>query len=88
MITFSRRNLLAGAACTASALPVARSFAAAPFAGKQATTLYRYKIGSYELTALSDGLWERPIDDEFVRNADPADVRKAMTDAIDRKSVV
>jgi len=81
VITFSRRNLLAGAACTASALPVARSFAAAPFAGKQATTLYRYKIGSYELTALSDGLWERPIDDKFVRNADPADVRKAMTDA-------
>ena len=81
MITFSRRDVLAGAAFAASALSARRSLAAAPFASRQAPTLYRYNIGSYELTALSDGLWERPIDDKFVRNADPADVRKAMTDA-------
>ncbi|MEA2985407.1 MAG: hypothetical protein QOD94_1661 [Alphaproteobacteria bacterium] len=81
MITFSRRDVLAGAAFAASALSATRSLAAAPFADLQAPTLYRYNIGSYELTALSDGLWERPIDDKFVRNADPADVRKAMTDA-------
>lgn len=79
----TRRNFLAGAAVVAGAgaLPASSAFAAAPPASKQAPTLYRYKIGSYELTALSDGLWERPIDDKFVRNADPADVRKAMTDA-------
>jgi glyoxylase-like metal-dependent hydrolase (beta-lactamase superfamily II) len=81
VITFSRRDVLAGAAFAASALSATRSLAAAPFADLQAPTLYRYNIGSYELTALSDGLWERPIDDKFVRNADPADVRKAMTDA-------
>jgi glyoxylase-like metal-dependent hydrolase (beta-lactamase superfamily II) len=81
VVTFSRRDVLAGAAFAASALSATRSLAAAPFAGMQAPTLYRYKIGSYELTALSDGLWERPIDDKFVRNADPAEVRKAMTDA-------
>ncbi|HET7680836.1 MAG TPA: MBL fold metallo-hydrolase [Xanthobacteraceae bacterium] len=81
MIAFSRRDLLAGAALAASALSATRSFAAAPFAGMQAPTLYRYKIGSYQLTALSDGIWERPIDDKFVRNAEPAAVRKAMTDA-------
>jgi glyoxylase-like metal-dependent hydrolase (beta-lactamase superfamily II) len=81
VITFSRRDVLAGAAFAASALPATRSLAAAPFANMQAPTLYRYNIGSYELTALSDGLWERPIDDKFVRNADPADVRKALADA-------
>jgi glyoxylase-like metal-dependent hydrolase (beta-lactamase superfamily II) len=80
---FTRRNLIAGAAITvgASALPSSSALAAAPPAGRQAPTLYRYKIGNYELTALSDGLWERPIDEKFVRNADPADVRKALTDA-------
>ena len=79
----TRRSFLTGAAtiATAAALPASDACAAAPAAGQQAPTLYRYKIGSYELTALSDGLWERPIDDKFVRNADPADVRKALTDA-------
>ena len=79
----TRRTFLTGAATivTATALPAGGAFAAAPAAGQQAPTLYRYTIGSYELTALSDGLWERPIDDKFVRNADPADVRKALTDA-------
>jgi glyoxylase-like metal-dependent hydrolase (beta-lactamase superfamily II) len=80
VINLSRRDVLIGAAFAASALSASRSLAAAPFAGMQAPTLYRYKIGNYELTALSDGLWERPIDDKFVRNADPAEVRKVMTD--------
>ncbi len=82
MAPFTRRALLAGSAVAlgATALP-ARTFAAAPPASAQAPTLYRYKVGSYELTALSDGVWDRPIDDKFVHNAKPADVRKAMTDA-------
>jgi glyoxylase-like metal-dependent hydrolase (beta-lactamase superfamily II) len=79
-MALSRRALLAGAALTASALSAPRAFAAAPLAGSQAPTFYRYRIGSYELTALSDGLWERPIEDNFVRNVDPAEVRKAMID--------
>jgi glyoxylase-like metal-dependent hydrolase (beta-lactamase superfamily II) len=83
MTALTRRGLLAGAAlaASASALPAPPAFTAAPPASKQAPTLYRYKIGGYELTALSDGVWDRPIDDKFVRNADPAEVRKAMTDA-------
>lgn len=82
MSALTRRRLLAGAALAgASPLPALRAFAAVHPAGKQAPTLYRYKIGGYELTALSDGVWDRPIDDKFVRNAEPAEVRKAMSDA-------
>jgi glyoxylase-like metal-dependent hydrolase (beta-lactamase superfamily II) len=57
------------------------AFAAAPPAGKQGPGVYRYKIGSYELTAINDGVWNRPLDDKFVRNAPFAEVQKAMSDA-------
>src|SRR6266498_4690731 len=66
----TRRGLLAGSAAAAAALPAfaARpASAAAPATGKQATGLYRYKVGGYELTALHDGTWYRPIDDKFVK---------------------
>ena len=36
--------------------------------------LYRYKIGAFELTAVYDGVWYRPIDEKFIRNADYGDV--------------
>ena len=75
----TRRNLIAGAsAAAASALPAQ---AAAPEAGRQAPSVYRYKVGSFEVTALYDGVWYRPIDEKFVRHADYADVRREMSDA-------
>ena len=49
-------------------------------AGTQATGVYRYKIGSYELTAIYDGTWYRKIDDKFVRNAAWPEVQKALAD--------
>jgi len=52
--------------------------AAAPPADKQSPAIYRYKIGSYELTALYDGIWYRPITDKFIRNAPFADVEHAL----------
>jgi glyoxylase-like metal-dependent hydrolase (beta-lactamase superfamily II) len=33
------------------------------------------------LTAIYDGVWYRPIDDKFIRNANYGDVQKAMSDA-------
>jgi glyoxylase-like metal-dependent hydrolase (beta-lactamase superfamily II) len=75
----TRRSLLAGsAALVAGADPAA---AAAPPADKQAPGLYRYKIGSFELTALYDGIWYRPITDKFIRNAPFAEVEHALADA-------
>jgi len=82
MTELTRRNLLAATAGAAIALPtLARpARAAAPAAGKQAAAFYRYKIGSYELTAINDGVWNRKIDDKFVRNAAWPEVQKTLAD--------
>jgi glyoxylase-like metal-dependent hydrolase (beta-lactamase superfamily II) len=82
MAGFTRRALLAGStlALGATGLPQQAAAGAHP-SGKQAPQLYRYKIGDYELTAIGDGVWDRAIDESFVRNAGLGDVRKAMTDA-------
>jgi len=81
MAKLTRRSVLAGTAAVATtALGAGPSFAAAPLAGKQAPAFYRYKIGSYELTAIHDGVWMRDIDDKFVKNAPWAAVQKAMSD--------
>ena len=47
----------------------------------QAAGYYRFKLGSFELTAVYDGFWNRPIDSKFVRNASYAEVTKALADA-------
>lgn len=82
MNELSRRCLLIGSTlCATSALLSSTARAVAPMAGHQGPSFYRYKIGSFELTALYDGTWFRKIDDSFVRNATPADVQQAITDA-------
>jgi hypothetical protein len=76
---FTRRGLIAGASlAAANALPAQ---AAAPPIGRQAPSVYRYRVGSLEITALYDGVWYRPIDEKFVRHADYAEVRREMSDA-------
>jgi len=75
-----RRSLLAGSALVAAAMPTA-AFAKAPPVGRQVAGLYRYKLGDFEMTALYDGIWNRPIDDKFVRNVAFAEVQKALADS-------
>src|SRR5438132_6040660 len=81
MTVFSRRSVLTGAvAAGATALaPVAPApvKAAAPPAGKQAPGVYRYKVGTYEITVASDGLNKAPLPDTLVTNVKKDDV-KAM----------
>jgi glyoxylase-like metal-dependent hydrolase (beta-lactamase superfamily II) len=82
MTKLTRRAVVAGSgAALALAGPALRpAGAAAPANGHQAAGIYRYKVGSYELTALYDGTWYRPIDDKFVKNAAWADVQKELAD--------
>ena len=80
MPSLSRRSLLAGSA-TAVLTAGGRAAAATPPADKQAPGIYRYKVGSYELTALYDGIWYRPITDKFIRNAPFAEVEHALDQA-------
>ena len=77
----NRRALLAGPACAAIARLGAPAEAATPPAVKQTPGVYRYRIGSLELTALYDGIWYRPITDTFIRNAPFAEVESALADA-------
>ena len=78
---FTRRGALAGAAAATLAASADPGTAAAPPAGRQAPAVYRYKIGSYELTALYDGIWYRPITERFIRNASFAAVEHALDTA-------
>src|SRR6202034_700258 len=79
MPILTRRSLLAGSAALAAAGPgVDPAAAAAPPADQQAPGIYRYKIGAFELTALYDGIWYRPITEKFIRNAPFAEVEHAL----------
>ncbi|MGE3935093.1 MAG: MBL fold metallo-hydrolase [Rhodospirillaceae bacterium] len=79
---FSRRNLFtAGAAVlAASTLPAALpARAAAPAVGKQGPGVFRFKVGTFEVTQLNDGVVKGgPLPETFVRNASKADVEKAL----------
>ena len=80
MPILTRRALVAGSAATATAALVGADPAAAVAPLDEAATpgIYRYKIGAFELTALYDGIWYRPITDKFIRNAPFSEVEHAL----------
>ena len=89
MTQLTRRGLLAGtAAVTASAAigPFAATSAraATPLAGKQASGFYRYKLGSYEITAIYDGVWMPDLAPGLFKNFSVADAQKALGDQFQR----
>src|SRR5688500_2975069 len=81
MKPISRRNVLTGAIAGASAVALggrAPVRAAAPPIGKQAPGFYRYRIGTFEITVVTDGARPTPLADNFVRNAQ----KNAVADSI------
>lgn len=78
MTKMNRRTVLAGAATLAASGLIEPVRAAAPPVGKQAPGFYRYKVGSYELTVVSDGVRHAPLADTFVRNAKKEEVNTAL----------
>jgi glyoxylase-like metal-dependent hydrolase (beta-lactamase superfamily II) len=79
MTELSRRSVLAGAAATAlTPLAIAPARAAAPPVGKQAPGYYRYKVGAFEVTVVTDGLRVAPVADNFVRNQPKEAVEAAL----------
>lgn len=73
--------LAAGLAAAGSLASRASAQTAAPASGTgQAPGWYRYKVGDIEVTAIHDGFGMRPLEG-FIRNADLADVKKAMAEA-------
>lgn len=83
MHQMTRRHLFAGAAAGALTPLVAGlpAHAAAPPAGKQASGFYRYKVGSMEVTVVTDGARTFPLADAFVTNAKKDEVNGALAAA-------
>jgi glyoxylase-like metal-dependent hydrolase (beta-lactamase superfamily II) len=90
MTELNRRHLFAGAAA-ATLVPLATvrpASAAAPVSGKQAPGYYRYKVGSFEVTVVSDGGRTFPLADNFVVNAKKDDVNAALAAAFMPKDMM
>jgi glyoxylase-like metal-dependent hydrolase (beta-lactamase superfamily II) len=81
MPSLTRRAVLASPALAVLAAHADPAEAATAPAGKPTPGIYRYQIGTFELTALYDGIWYRPITDKFIRNAPFAEVETALADA-------
>ena len=80
MSELTRRAMLSGAAAAAIA-PLAApwaAFAAAPPAGTQAPGWYRYKVGSFEITVVTDGVNRFKLPDDMVANAKREEVNAAL----------
>ena len=79
----TRRTILTGAAAASAATaltPLAHSpaGAAAPLATTQAPGWYRYNVGSYQITAVTDGKRSFKLPDTFVINAKKDQVNEAL----------
>ena len=84
MLNMTRRDFVVSTAL-ASALGLnARLVVSPAFAQKTADPaqgFVTYKVGAAEVTALYDGIWEKPHDPAFIANASVEDVKAAMVKA-------
>ena len=83
MTELSRRRLLTGAAMASAATALTPftstpSWAAAPPVGTQAPGWYRYKVGSFEVTVVTDGAATNPLSDAYVSNQPKTAVNAAL----------
>ena len=82
MTMLSRRGLLEGAAAVTAVGSInAPARAAAPMAGKQGPSFYRYKVGDFEVTALSEGSVRNTALQNMALNKTVPDIQKALGDA-------
>ncbi len=95
MPRLSRRGLMLGA----GALPAAAALTGTAFVGatpaealtatgQQVPGLYRYKVGTIEVTAVNDGVRTFPLADGFVRNASRDQVNAALEAAFQPKDTI
>src|SRR5215468_5711225 len=81
----SRRQFVTAAAF-ATALGIDKRLTFVPPAQAQKTPdpakgFYTYKVGSIEVTALYDGIWEKPHDPAFIKNASVEETKDALAKA-------
>ena len=81
MLNLSRRDFVVSSGLAAALGLDARLAVSPAFAQKTADPakgFVTYKVGAAEVTALYDGIWEKPHDPAFIRNASIDDTRAAM----------
>src|SRR5438874_953821 len=84
MLNMSRRDFVVSTGLAAALGLDARLVISPAFAQKTpdpAKGFVTYKVGAAEVTALYDGIWEKPHDPAFIANASVDDVRAAMAKA-------
>ena len=84
MLNLSRRDFVVSTAMAAALGLNARLAVSPAFALKTpdpAKGFVTYKVGAAEVTALYDGIWEKPHDPAFIANASVEDVKAAMVKA-------
>jgi len=85
-LNMSRRDVVVGAGLLGAALGMdSRLSIVAPACAQPAPEtgkgFHRYKIGSVEVTALYDGVWKKPHDPAFIKNASIEDTKEALSKA-------
>jgi glyoxylase-like metal-dependent hydrolase (beta-lactamase superfamily II) len=84
MYEISRRDLILSSAAAAAVLGLDRRVAFLGVAHAQTAMergFYRYKVGSIEITALYDGVWEKAHDPAFIANATVDETKAALAAA-------
>ena len=85
MAELTRRSMLCAATALSTGAIVrdhgSTAQAAAPATGTQAPGFYRYKVGDYEITAVTDGANTFPLPESFVVNAKKDEVSAALAAA-------
>jgi glyoxylase-like metal-dependent hydrolase (beta-lactamase superfamily II) len=87
MLALSRRSVL-GSAAAATVAPIVRVHAAAPAMGAQAPGFYRYKVGSFEVTVVTDGLNRYKFLDDHVGNANRDAINAALATSFMDKDLI
>ncbi|HVQ12034.1 MAG TPA: MBL fold metallo-hydrolase, partial [Vicinamibacterales bacterium] len=84
MLNMSRRDFVVSTSLAAALGLNARLVVSPAFAQKTADPakpFVNYKVGTAEVTAIYDGIWEKPHDPAFISNASVEDVKAAMVKA-------
>jgi glyoxylase-like metal-dependent hydrolase (beta-lactamase superfamily II) len=87
MLALSRRFVLGGAAA-ATVAPIVPVHAAAPAIGAQAPGFYRYKVGSFDVTVVTDGLNRYKFLDDHVGNANRDAINAALATSFMDKDLI
>ncbi|WP_119268386.1 MBL fold metallo-hydrolase [Taklimakanibacter deserti] len=85
MLDLSRRHFFLSAAVATAAFGLnAKLLIPSAFAGTGIDPekgFYKYKVGEIEVTALYDGIWRKPHDPAFIKNASVAETKEALAQA-------